>query len=122
MKGLFITCLATIVVGGMVVGCQKASPPASDAHGHGPHRHDDAAVQESLAKLSAEDRKLAEAQGYCANEPESKLGSMGVPLKVMVKGQPVFVCCDDCSKHVLEDPEKTLATVETLRAQTKAGR
>lgn len=118
MKAYLVLGFATLVFGATTIGCQKAAPPAAE-HGHGPHEHDDTAIEASLAKLSPVDRKAAEEQGYCANEPESKLGSMGVPLKIAVKGRDVFVCCKDCMKHVLEDPDKTLAVVDGLRAKVQ---
>ena len=54
-------------------------------------------VRELLAKLDVppEDRKLAETQLVC---PVTKmaLGSMGAPVRVMVKGKPVLLCCEGC--------------------------
>src|SRR5262245_41070176 len=69
---------------------------------------DEAKIQANLAKLSAEDRKLAEEQKYCANETDSRLGSMGEPVKVMVKDQPVFLCCKSCKAEALAHPDETL--------------
>jgi len=68
----------------------------------------------NLAGLSAEDRKLAEAQRFCAVSNESRLGSMGTPAKVLVQGQPVFLCCPPCAKQI-KDEAKTLAIVEDLK-------
>ncbi|MBN8624769.1 MAG: hypothetical protein J0M17_04685 [Planctomycetes bacterium] len=118
MKAYWILGFVTLVLAVVMIGCQKGTPSADD-HGHGAHEHDDSTIEESLAKLSPADRKVAEEQGYCANEPESKLGSMGVPLKVSVNGRDVFVCCDSCTKHALENPEKTLAVVDGLRAKVQ---
>ena len=53
-------------------------------------------MKAGLAKLSPEDRRLAEAQGYCAVQEDSRLGSMGTPVKLLLKGQPVFLCCRGC--------------------------
>src|SRR6266849_6320310 len=53
-------------------------------------------VRAGLAKLSAADRRLAEAQRFCAVQTENRLGSMGLPVKVMVQNQPVFLCCSGC--------------------------
>jgi hypothetical protein len=47
---------------------------------------------------------------------------MGVPLKVMVKGQPVFLCCVGCEEKAKDHPEKTIATVEQLKARVKAAK
>ena len=76
-------------------------------------------ITTSLAKLSPEDRRLAEAQQYCPVLPDSSLGSMGVPVKVMVNGRPVFLCCKGCVNDALARPEQTLATVEKLKAKAK---
>ena len=74
-------------------------------------------IQAALAKLDPEDRQLAEAQEWCAVQNKNPLGSMGKPPKVMVNGQPVFLCCDSCETKALADPEKTLAKVEELKAK-----
>jgi hypothetical protein len=95
----------------------RAAPKANDA----PKAADaDAAIKAERAKLSPEDRALVEAQEWCANETEERLGAMGPPVKVMVKDKPVFVCCDSCQKSVLADPDKTLAKVEELKAKKKS--
>jgi hypothetical protein len=77
-----------------------------------------------LAKLSKEDRVLAEAQGYCAVNDDEKLGSMGVPQKILLKDKegkekPVFLCCGGCKKTAQADPVATLAKVEELKVKTK---
>jgi hypothetical protein len=36
----------------------------------------------------------------------------------MVKGQPVFLCCDGCADNAQADPEKTLARVRDLKAKS----
>jgi len=74
----------------------------------------------SLARLDPEDRKLAEEQKYCVVQNDKRLGSMGTPVKIMVKGQPVFLCCGGCEKKALADPDKTLAKVEELKAKARA--
>jgi uncharacterized protein (TIGR03000 family) len=77
----------------------------------------DAEVEANLAKLSPEDRKLAEAQKFCVVENDTRLGAVGVPLKVMVKDKPVFVCCEACLKQAKADPDKTLSKVKELKAK-----
>jgi Cu(I)/Ag(I) efflux system membrane fusion protein len=78
-----------------------------------------ARVRANLAKLGAEDKRLAEAQRFCAVQTGSLLGAMGVPVKVMIHGLPVFLCCPGCKDDALKRPDETLAEVETLKA--KAG-
>jgi Cu(I)/Ag(I) efflux system membrane fusion protein len=67
-------------------------------------------IAEALAKLSPADRRLAERQRVCpvADVP---LGSMGVPIKVTVRGTPVFICCEGCRNRLLASPEQYLAKV-----------
>ena len=76
---------------------------------------DEAEIKANLAKLSPEDRALAEKQKYCVIESENRLGSMGVPIKVTVKGEPVFICCKGCKGDVEKDPDGTLKKVKELR-------
>ena len=51
-------------------------------------------------------------------EDENRLGTMGTPYKVMVKDQPVFLCCKGCQKRALADPDRTLARVAELKAKS----
>jgi len=76
-------------------------------------------VKMFMAKLSAEDRKLAEAQAFCAIDQDSPLGSMGPILKVMCKGKPVFVCCKGCEAEARANPDMALAMLEKLQAKMK---
>lgn len=79
---------------------------------------DDAKVKKNLAKLSDADRKIAEEQRICPIEDEP-LGSVGVPIKLTIKGKPVFICCKSCKEAAEKDPEKTLAKVEELKKKKK---
>lgn len=81
-------------------------------------------IRANLAKLSVEDRKLAEAQRYCPVEPDNRLGSMGTPPKILISGKPVFLCCKNCESDAKADPAQTLRIVEQLkrRAQTEGVR
>jgi hypothetical protein len=78
---------------------------------------DEAKIKANMAKLSPEDRKLAEAQVFCAIDQESPLGSMGPILKVMANGKPVFVCCKGCEKEVKANPNQALALLDKLMAR-----
>jgi hypothetical protein len=78
----------------------------------------EAAIQANLAKLSPEDRKSAEAQKFCAIQTKNRLGSMGTPVKITVKGKPVFLCCNMCVSKAQAEPDKTLASVADLKEQT----
>jgi hypothetical protein len=80
------------------------------------------AIRESLAKLVEKDRQLAVAQGFCPVMVDNRLGTMGSPVKVMVKDQPVFLCCAGCRRRALANPDQTLAIVETLKAKVEAAK
>lgn len=104
-----------------LTGCgsaQNGTPTAAPNSQHADHG-EKAEQQANFAKLSDEDRPLAEAQGYCAVTAEP-LGSMGPPLKLVVNEQPVFVCCKSCEKKAKSNPDKTLAKVEELKAKVKS--
>ena len=74
------------------------------------------------AKLSPDDRTLVEAQEWCVVSTEERLGAMGPPLKLDIKGQAVFVCCKGCKRKAEADPDKTLAKAGELKAKVKAER
>ncbi len=69
-----------------------------------------------LAKLSPEDRALAEKQKTCP-VTDAPLGSMGVPVKVSVNGRTVLLCCDACQEKLNKNADEYLAKLE--RAETK---
>jgi multidrug efflux pump subunit AcrA (membrane-fusion protein) len=75
-------------------------------------------VKAELAKLSAEDRLAAELQKFCPILPANRLGSMGAPAKVILDGQPVFLCCANCEDKARASSKKTLAKVKELKART----
>ncbi len=102
---------------------QPGSPAAADAHSehmpsdvaHGGHVHDSNAgltdmekMAAELAKLSPEDAASAEKQHICPVSGEM-LGTMGAPIKLDVKGQQVWICCEGCRKELLENPDEYLA-------------
>jgi uncharacterized protein (TIGR03000 family) len=76
-----------------------------------------AEIKANLDKLSPEDRAAAEAQGFCAVQDNNPLGSMGKPVKVVLKGEPVFLCCPGCREKAERSPEQTLARVKGLKAK-----
>jgi hypothetical protein len=100
-----------------VVGCNKEI--ASNDKGV-EAAAETAGEADAFASLSAEDRRAAEAQRFCAVEQENPLGSMGPPFKVMIEGQPVFLCCEGCKDAALKDPKATLAAVDKLKQSTSS--
>ena len=82
-------------------------------------RDEEDKVRQFLNKLSPEDRRIAQQQGYCPIQSDNRLGSMGTPVKVTLKGQDVFLCCKGCEEEARADPDKTLAKVAKLKERVK---
>lgn len=76
--------------------------------GKGEHSAD---IKANLAKLSDADRTSAEKQMTCP-VGGGHLGAMGVPIKLTVKGQDVWICCDGCKDSLEKDPDKYLAKLK----------
>ena len=115
----------------LIAGCQTQVPttaknPANQSQNNKAEEKAGAVnekeISETLAKLSPEDRKLAEEQKFCAVMNHERLGGMGVPIKLEVKGEPIFVCCSGCKKKALSNPEETLANVAAMKAANKSGK
>ncbi len=67
----------------------------------------------SIQQLPPADRKLALAQRECPITG-APLGSMGVPVKITLRGQAVFLCCQGCAAKAKKDPDGTLRKVAQL--------
>jgi hypothetical protein len=117
VKTLSWLSLPALLLALLVAGCNKESDSSKggDQKGTTALSAEEATIQGALAKLSAEDRRLAEAQRFCVVENNGRLGSMGTPVKLMVEGQPVFLCCAVCEEAAKADPKKTLAKAEKLK-------
>src|SRR5262245_25137773 len=111
MNRLWLGVVALALAGCSGGGPEKEAPDADKK----------AKIEKALAKLSDEDRKLAEAQKYCPVMPDHLLGSMGTPVKLELNGQTVFVCCKGCTKGANADPDKTLEKVKELKGKAAAG-
>ena len=83
---------------------------------------DQVKVRAAMEKLSPEDRKLAEAQVFCAIDQDTALGSMGPIIKVMAKTQPLFVCCKGCEAEVKAHPDEALVQFQRLMQRVNAKR
>ncbi|MBP3960549.1 hypothetical protein J8F10_35440 [Gemmata sp. G18] len=95
---------------------QNATAPKPDVPGNEAPADEIAAER---AKLSPEDRALVEAQEWCVISSDERLGSMGAPIKLTIKGQPVFVCCKGCVRKAEANPDATLTKVADLKAKAK---
>jgi hypothetical protein len=99
-------CLGfTLLFPAALVGCtsEPAAPP-TPAMSEADKAKD---IESAMAKLSPEDRALAEAQKVCPVSGEP-LGSMGAPIALEVNGRKVFICCDSCRQPMADEPEKYL--------------
>lgn len=76
-------------------------------------------IAAAMAKLTPENRKLAQSQRLCPIRHEP-LGTMGVPVKLVLAGSPVFVCCKACVAEAQADPGKTLLQVEEYKRKGSA--
>ena len=125
-------CTKSAPVGGAHGGSQQPAAPAAKTPAEpatpvadAPAKKSDAALAAPAApaatppgraKLSAEDRTLAETQKTCPVTDEA-LGSMGAPVKVSLKGQTVFLCCAGCEEELKKDPDKYLAKLNKSAAK-----
>ena len=100
----------------LALGCaEKAAPTqqASETETEGAEE-----TEEAVAELTAEEVALVEEQIFCP--VGGKLGSMGTPVKVMVEGKPVFICCEGCRGPLLDNPEKYMAELEEKKKEAAA--
>ena len=116
---MYCLLLSVMFVPAAVVGCNSSRSTSSKEAGEtqttDTSNEVDAEITAALAELPEEDRVAAEAQKFCAMEQENLLGAMGTPFKVMIEGQPVFLCCEGCKDAALKDPQATLAAVTKLK-------
>ncbi len=100
---------------------RAAAPEALPAHPPRTHRmappeprSHPAAEAEAVAPpdlpppVTAKTRTLAEKQQICPVTGQ-RLGSMGKPYKVRIKGREVLLCCQGCEARLIRDPDKYLA-------------
>lgn len=73
-----------------------------------------ARINAAIARLSPADQALARAQVFCAIDQDSRLGSMGPIQKILVKNQPVFLCCRGCEAEARAHPDETLVKLQNL--------
>lgn len=112
MCRVFLLTPPLLLAAALVVGCGGTGPTPP------PPTADEVAAER--AKLSSADRALVDAQEWCAVNIEERLGAMGPPVKLELKGQPVFLCCQGCKRKAEADPDKTLKVVADLKAKKAA--
>ena len=70
-----------------------------------------AEIQAAMAKLSSDDRALAQSQKVCPVS-EEPLGTMGTPIKLDFDGRFVFICCEGCQDTIKSDFDTYLAKLD----------
>lgn len=68
----------------------------------------------NIQMLPEADQKLALLQKVCLVGDPNHLGEMGVPVKEVVMGKTVFLCCKSCVEDLKKDPDKYLAKLAKL--------
>ncbi|QDV73783.1 hypothetical protein [Botrimarina mediterranea] len=132
MKCVIILAVAVLSLG--VYGCStsedsttpapSSSPSAQDgSSAHADHEHGNHVdegdngvtgmekMKAELANLSPADATSAEKQHICPVSGEM-LGTMGAPIKIDLKGQEVWICCDGCREKLLANPDDYLAKLK----------
>lgn len=125
--GLTLALLTIVALSGCSSGHKKDHDHDKDAKvekDKDDHKdHDSPATEGDIKaerdKLGPDDRKLVDAQDHCPIMPDNRLGGMGEPIKVMLKGQTIFVCCKGCVKKAQRKPDETLAKVAELKSRNK---
>jgi hypothetical protein len=117
--------VALTVVSLISTGCSEhppASPLATAERPASPPTQSSEVDEVAAArkKLSAEDRILVDAQEWCVVMTDERLGSMGAPVKLTIKGEPVFICCKGCKKTAEANPDETLAKLKELKDKAKS--
>lgn len=99
--------------GSIYIGGSGGSTPSSTVRPSTPE-NPQSKTEGGLAKLPAADRLIAKAQGICP-VLDTKLGSMGAPVKVSLKGESVFLCCAGCLGEAKAKPDAILAKVAEFK-------
>ncbi|KLU02340.1 hypothetical protein RISK_005406 [Rhodopirellula islandica] len=81
-----------------------------DALKANPEKFTQARPKVEVVKFTESDAALITKQAVCPVMDEP-LGGMGQPIKLLVGGKPLFLCCKGCIKKVQSEPEKYLAMV-----------
>lgn len=102
-------CVFATFLSVVLVGCGGPDAPqgkdAAEQAEHENHKHGD--MEANLKELSDAERAAVKQQKTCPVSGET-LGAMGKPVRVMVDGKEVWICCSACKEPLLKDPEKHL--------------
>ena len=99
--------VAVDVAGGKVYVCCAGCADALKAN---PSKYAAGRPKITVTSATDADTALVKRQAKCPVMDEP-LGSMGLPIKVMVGDRPIFLCCKGCIKKIQAEPAKYLAMV-----------
>jgi uncharacterized protein (TIGR02231 family) len=105
-KNMTISDLQSAGTSGSAASAHADLPPVTPA--------EQSKINAALARLSPADQAAARAQVFCAIDQDSRLGSMGPIQKLMIKNQPVFLCCKGCEAEARTHPDETLVKLQNL--------
>jgi Cu(I)/Ag(I) efflux system membrane fusion protein len=71
----------------------------------------------NIEQLLAADRDAALAQRICP-VTGAALGSMGVPVKITLRGQTVFLCCKGCTGKAKRNPDEMLKILADVSSES----
>ena len=100
-----------------LIGCDNKKVPVEVKSAATMSAIDSDEVAAVRATLDPADRATVDDQEWCVIQDDERLGSMGPPPKLDIKGQTVFVCCKSCERKAKADPDATLAKVAELKAR-----
>lgn len=98
---------SVVTAGSFLLDAETRLNPAAAASYFGANVRSGAAVA-TPPPLSSEEQRLVTRQKICPVTDEP-LGSMGAPVRVVVDGRVVFVCCEGCTPALKKDSAKYLA-------------
>jgi hypothetical protein len=76
-------------------------------------------IREFLAKLSPALQKIAAEQQFCPIT-RNRLGAMGTPVAVELKGQTILLCCEGCEDRARDNPQRTLDRLKELKSRARS--
>lgn len=115
-----VALLSASVLSSASLAPSYADDTAKPGHSHEAAKPDEAKIKAAIAKLPEGDQAGAATQRYCPMMDTVRLGAMGAPIKVMIEGKPVFLCCKGCQDEAVEHGKETVAKVEKLKKATAA--
>jgi membrane fusion protein, copper/silver efflux system len=117
-SGAFLLDAETRLNPGVATAYFGAARPASDVpHAVHPLGDQQASTSDSLT-IDPRDLEQIVRQGTCP-VTDKTLGSMGAPLRIVVQGRTVFLCCAGCKPTIEAESAKYLAKLPSTSGRAK---